>query len=121
MDCFASLAMTAELLPVRAFPLPRMIRQRQPHAVAQRRLWRLVLGVEEDAAVAAIAELRIELAKRLDQVGLAMEQDRILSGLGLDLIDPDRAAAFGLRREIAWLSPFQRLFDGTHALGRLRR
>jgi hypothetical protein len=58
-----------------------MIGQRQRHAVAQRRLGDRILRVQDDAAVAAIAQLgRIQLAKRLDQIGLAMEIDRVLIG-----------------------------------------
>ena len=69
-----------ELFPARSIPLPQMIRQRQRHAVAQFGLRDFVLGVEEDAAVAAVAEFRIELAEGFDQTGLAVEVDRILVG-----------------------------------------
>ena len=57
-----------------------MISQRQRHAVAQLGFGKLFPGAEQDAAVAAIAQFRIELAKGLDQIGLAMEIDRVLAG-----------------------------------------
>src|SRR3954469_5961051 len=94
-----------------------MIRQRQRDAVAQRRLGQLLAGVEQDAAVAAVAQLRIELAKGLDQIGLAVEIDRVAAGFRLHLVDPDRAAAPALGREIARLPPFQRLFQRADAFG----
>ena len=85
-----------------------MIGQRQRHAVAQRRFGNLVLCIQQDAAVTAKAQfLRVQLAKGFDQVGLAVEIHRVLVGGGFHLIDPDRAAAFRLGREIAWLAPFQ--------------
>ncbi len=99
--------------------LPQMIGQRQSDAVAQRGLRQLAGDIEQDRAVAAVAELGIELAKGLDQIGLAMEVDRDLIGGRLHLIDPDRAAAAGLGREVARLAPFQRLFQRADALGRL--
>ena len=95
-----------------------MIGQGQRHAVAQRRLRKLVLRVQEDAPVAAIAQFPgVELAKGLDQVGLAVEIQRVLVGGGFHLVDPDRAAAFGLRCEIARLAPFQGFLQRADALG----
>jgi hypothetical protein len=95
-----------------------MIGQCQRYAVAQRCLGNSLAGIQENAAVAAIAHLgRIHFAKSLDQVGLAVEIDRIAAGLGFYLVDPDRAAAFGFRREIARLSPFQGFFQGADAVG----
>ena len=55
--------------------------------------------------------VRIELAKSLDQIGLAVEIDRVPAGFRLHLVDPDRAAALALGREIARLPPFQRFFQ----------
>ena len=52
-----------------------------------------------------------------DQVGLAMEIDRILPGSGFHLIDPDRAAALALACQIAHLSPFERFLERADALG----
>src|SRR2546430_1844397 len=60
-----------------------MIRQRQRHAVAQRRRGQLLAGVEQNAAVAAIAQFRIELAEGIDQIGLAVEINSILAGFRL--------------------------------------
>jgi hypothetical protein len=58
-----------------------MIGQRQRHAVAQHRLGDSILGVQDNAAVAAIAQFgRIEIAESLDQIGLAMEIHRVLIG-----------------------------------------
>jgi hypothetical protein len=58
-----------------------VIGQRQRHAVAQRRLGDGVLRVQDDAAVADIAQFgRIQLAEGLDQIGLAMEIDRVSIG-----------------------------------------
>jgi hypothetical protein len=48
--------------------------------VAQRRFRKLVLRIEQDCAIAAVAQLGIEIAKRLDQIGLAMKEDRDLTG-----------------------------------------
>jgi hypothetical protein len=101
-------------------PLVQMIGQRQRHAVAQFGCGEPVAGVEQDAAVAAKTQLRIELAKCLDQIGLAMEIDRDLPSGLLHLIDPDRAAAFGFRGEITWLSPFQGFLQRADALCRFR-
>ncbi len=92
-----------------------MIRQRQRDAVAQRRLGQLLAGVEQNAAVAAIAQFRIELAKGLDQIGLAVEIDRVLASFRLHLVDPDRAAALALGCEIARLPPLQRLSQRADA------
>ena len=64
-----------------------------------------------------IAQFRIELAKSLDQIGLAVEIDRVPAGFRLHLVDPDGAAALALGREIARLPPFQRLFQRADALG----
>src|SRR5882757_10717898 len=102
---------------LRALPLPQMIRQRQRDTVAQLGFRKLVLHAEQNAAVAAVAQFRIEFAKRLDQIGLAMEIDRVLAGNLFLLIDPDRAAAPGLGREIARLPPFQGLFKRPDTLG----
>ncbi len=97
-----------------------MIGQRQRHAVAQSRLGNLVLRVQQDAAVAAIAQFpRVQLAKGLDQIGLAVEIHRVLVGDRFHLVDPDRAAAFRLRREIARLAPFQGFLQCADALGGL--
>ena len=72
-----------------------MIGQRQRHAVAQRRFGDIVLGIQEDAAVAAEVQFgRVQFAKRLDQIGLAMEEHRVAVGRGLHPVDPDGAAAF---------------------------
>jgi hypothetical protein len=60
-------------------PIVQMIGQRQRHAVGQLGFGKFFPGTEQDAPVAAIAQFWIELAKRLDQVGLAMEIDRILA------------------------------------------
>src|SRR3954462_9775593 len=98
----ASLARATGLFPRL---LPRMIRQRQRDAVAQRRLGQFLAGVEQNAAVAAIAQFRIALAKRLDQIGLAVEIERVPAGFRLQLVDADRAAALALGGEIAWLPP----------------
>ena len=49
--------------------------------MAQRLFGNLVRGVEQDAPVAAIAELRrVQLAEGFDQIGLAMEIDRVAIG-----------------------------------------
>src|SRR3954469_8034941 len=79
--------------------LPQMIRQRQRYAVAQRGFRQSVRRVEQDAAVAAKAQLRVQLPKRLDQIGLAVEINRNLLGVRLHLIDPDGAAAPCFRGE----------------------
>jgi hypothetical protein len=76
-------------------------------------------SLENNAAVAAIAQVRIELAKSLDQIGLAVKIDRVPAGFRLHLVDPDRAAALALGREIARLPPFQRFLQGADAIGRL--
>ena len=70
-----------------------MIRQRQCHAVTELcfRKWRA--GIEQYRAIAAEAELRIELAKRLDQIGLAVEIDRDLVVGRFHAVDADGAAA----------------------------
>ena len=98
-----------------------MIRQRQRDAVAQRFLGQLLAGIEQDRPVAAVAQFRIELAKGLDQIGLAVEIDGVLAGFRLHLVDPDGAAALALGREITRLPPFQRLFQRPDAAGGLRR
>jgi hypothetical protein len=99
--------------------LVQMVGQRQRHAMAQRRFGKIVLRVQQDASVAAIAELPgIELAKSLDQIGLAMEIDRVLVGGGFHLVNPDRAAAFGLWREITRLTPFQGFLKRADAVRR---
>src|SRR4029079_17009247 len=90
---------------MKLLPPPQMIGQRQRHAVAQRGFGDLFVRLEQNAPVAAVAQFRIELAEGLDQVGLAVEVNRVLAGLGLHLVDPDRAAASGFRREIARLPP----------------
>ena len=122
-DCSAALASAATqaVLSCSRLPLPQMIRQRQRHAVAQRFLGQLLAGVEQNAAVAAIAQFRIELAEGLDQIGLAVEIHRVPAGFRLHLVDPDRAAALALGREIARLPPFQRLFQRADALGGVSR
>ena len=74
-------------------PLVQMISQRQRHAVAQGGFGQLLFQVEQDAAVAAISQLRIELTKRLDQICLAVEIDRVSVGGRLHLIDADRAVS----------------------------
>ena len=108
-------------LPLAALALAQMIGQRQRHAVAQLRFGNVFLGIQEDASVAAIAELcRVQFAEGLDQVGLAMEIDRILVGGGFHAIDADGAAAFRLGREIARLSPFQGFLQCADALRGLR-
>src|SRR5215207_8453992 len=94
-----------------------MIRQRQRDAVAQRLFGQPLAGIENNATVAAIAQVRIELAKSLDQIGLAMEIDRVPASIRLHLVDPDGAAALALGREIARLPPFQRLFQDADAFG----
>jgi hypothetical protein len=108
MECFVAplLAMTEDensissktfrLFRRRRLSLVQMIRQRQRHAVAQSGFGQLLFQVEQDAAVAAISQLRIELAKRLDQIGLAVEIDRIPVGGRFHLIDADRTAALRL-------------------------
>ena len=74
-------------------------------------------GIEQDAAVAAIAQFAgIHLSKRLDQIGLAVEIECVLPGRCLHPVDPDRAAAFGLRREITRLAPFQCFFEPADAV-----
>src|SRR6187431_3812645 len=98
-----------------------MIRQRQRDAVAQRGLGQLLAGVEQNAAVAAIAQFWIARAKRLDQIGLAVEIDRVPTRFRLHVIDPDRAAALALGREIAWLPPFEGFLQRSDALGGFRR
>jgi len=97
--------------------LAQMIGQRQRHTVTQRRFGEFVRGIEQNAAIAAIAQLRIKLAECLDQIGLAVEINRILIGDRSDAVDPDRAAAFGLWREIARLAPFQGFLQRADALG----
>ena len=89
--------------------------------MAQLRFGQLVRRIEQDGAIAAETQLRIQLAKRLDQIGLAMEIDRVLTGLRLHLIDADGAAALALRREIARLPPFQRFFQRADTAGGLGR
>ena len=116
-----TLTCQAMTLVIARLPLPHMIRQRQRDAVAQRCLGQLLAGVEQNAAVAAIAQFRIELAKRLDQIGLAVEIDRVPAGFRLHLVDPDGAAALALGREIARLPPFQGFLQRADALGGLRR
>src|SRR5882757_5909998 len=74
----------------RGFALVEMIGQRQRHAVAQRRSGRFVAGVQEDASVAAIAQFPgVELAESRDQIGLAMEINRVLVNGGFYTVDPD--------------------------------
>jgi hypothetical protein len=92
-----------------------MIRQRQPHAVAQLRFRQFVARIQQDCAIAAILQIRIPLAKRLDQICLAVKVDRALPGNGLDLIDADGAAALAFRGEVARLAPFQRFLDRADA------
>src|ERR1700733_7617272 len=88
--------------------LAQMIGQRQRHAVAQFRRGNFFRGIEQDASVAAIAELgRVQFAEGRDQVGLAMEINRVLVGGGFHPIDPNGAAAFRRGRQITRLSPFQ--------------
>src|ERR1700761_7918003 len=85
-----------------------MVGQRQRHAMAQLGSRKLVLRVQKNASVAAEAEYRrVELAEGLDQIGLAVEIDRVLTGGGFHKVDADRATAFRLRREIARLPHFR--------------
>ena len=93
-----------------------MIRQRQRHAVAKRRFGKFFRGVQQDASLTLIAELaRVQLAKSLHQIGLAVKIDRVLVAGGFYLIDADGAAALGLRGEIARLSPFQGFLEPADA------
>ena len=96
-----------------------MIGQRQRNAVAQCRLWRLFAGVEQDAAIAAVAQLGIELAKRFDQIGLAVEIQRVAAGFILELVDPNRAAALALGGQLTRLPPFQSFFQRPDTFGGL--
>ena len=92
-----------------------MIRQRQRDAVRQLGFRQRLAGIEQDGAVAAVAQFRIKLAKGLDQVGLAMEVDRDLMVRGLHAVDADGAAAAAFAGEITDLSSFQRLLEGADA------
>src|ERR1700761_4124568 len=94
-----------------------MIGQCQRDAVTELRLRKLAVRVEQDRAIAAEAELGIELAKRLDQIGLAVKIKRDLIIRRFIAVDADRAAAFALAGEIGDLSPFQRLFERADAVG----
>jgi hypothetical protein len=81
---------------------------------------RACFGSQQNAAVPTICELRIQLAERLDQIGLAMEIDRILVGGGFHPVDADRAAASGLAGEIADLTPFDGFIQRPDAIGGAR-
>ena len=94
-----------------------MIGQRQCDAVAQRRLGKFILRIEDNTAVAAKAQFRIKPAEGLDQIGLAMEIDRVLIGRGFYPIDPDRAAAFRLGGEVTRLPPLQGFLQCADARG----
>ena len=68
-------------LLARALALVQMVGQRQRHAMAQGGARKLVLHVEKDASVAREAQLgRVQFAEGLDQIGLAVEIDRVLAG-----------------------------------------
>src|SRR5262249_39113710 len=62
------------LLLCSGFSLVPMIGQRQRDAVPKRRLRQLFRRVEQDRAIGAIAEFRIELAERFDQVALTVKK-----------------------------------------------
>src|SRR5262249_15334063 len=85
--------------------------------MAELRLRKLVRDVQQNRAVAAVAERWVKLAKSPDQAGLAVEIDGVLAGSGFNLIDADRAAVLALAGEIAHLSPFQRFLERADALG----
>ena len=98
------------------FPLVQMIGQGKRDTMTKRRLVDPVLGAQEDASVAAVAPfIGIEFAERFDQIGLAVEIDRVL--LAVDMIDAHGAAAFGPRREVTWLAPFQDFVDPADPFG----
>ena len=85
-----------------------MIGQGQRDTVPQRLLWKRTVALKDDATIALEEKfIRIELAKSLDEVGLAVEGDSVSIVAGFDAIDPDRATASGCRGQIARLSPLQ--------------
>jgi hypothetical protein len=97
-------------------PLVQMIGQSERDAVAQRCFVDLVVGAEQDAAIAAIAPfVGIEFTESRDQIGLAMEIERIL--FAGHMIDADGAAAFGFGREVTGLAPFQGFLDPADPSG----
>src|ERR1700722_13669639 len=96
-----------------------MISQSERDAVPERLFIDLVLGVQEDAAIAAIAPFfRIEFAEGRNEIGLAMKiHPNLFAG---DMIDADGAAAFGFRREITRLAPLQGFLYPANAFGCFR-
>ena len=87
-----------------------MIGERQREAVLERRLWQLAAALEEERAIALEGEfVRIELAKAIDQRGLAMKIGGIAAGITFDGIDPDRGSRPRLGRQISGLRSFQGL------------
>ena len=92
-----------------SFPFPQMIRQRQPHAVAQFGLRQFLVRIEQDGAVAAVAELWIEIAKGFDEISLAVEEHGNLVLVRFHPVDPDGAAAAGLASSGSSAVPISRL------------
>ena len=90
-------AVARELSYPRAFAPVQMIGQRQSQAVSQSCFVNHIVGVEQDASVAAITEFaRVQFAEGSHQIGLTMKVHRVLVGGRFYLIDPDGTAALGL-------------------------
>jgi len=98
--------------------LVQVIGQRHGDAVAQRGFGNLVIRIKDDRPIALVGEIVAEdLPEGVDQMRLAVDEHRSVAVARFVPVDTDRGAAFGLRREIARLPPFERLFERAHALG----
>src|SRR5437763_6968995 len=93
------------------------MRQREGDAMAERPSRDAVAAIEQDGALALVAErLRIAATELVDQAALAVEIDRVAVAV-LEAIDADCRTAAGLLREIGRLAPFQGLGQPSHAVG----
>src|SRR5437660_1227436 len=94
-----------------------MMRQREADAMAERARRHTPAPVEQNGALALVAErLRIDATELVDQAALAVEIDRIAVAV-LEAIDADCRTAAGLLREITRLAPFQGLGQAPDAVG----
>lgn len=98
-----------------------MVSQRGTNAFSQRLSGDLITYIEDNCSISFELELLWKLlAKRLDQIGLAMKVYGILGGIRLFAIDANRRTAFRFLGDVSRLTPLECLLYWPDALGGCR-
>lgn len=98
-----------------------MVSQRGTNAFSQRLSGDLITYIEDNCSISFELELLWKpLAKRRDQIGLAMKVYGILGGIRLLAIDANRRTAFRFLGDVSRLTPLECLLYRTDAFGGCR-